>query len=62
MTLSFFFKLSNHDLVLCGSVKVTDRSQPCEDITAPALDFKSGEEIAIKPAPRTKIDLESFSG
>ena len=34
LTLSFFFKLSNHDLVLCGSVKVTDRSQPCEDITA----------------------------
>ena len=34
VTLSFFFKLSNHDLVLCGSVKVTDRSQPCEVITA----------------------------
>ena len=34
MTLSFFFKLSNHALVLWGSVKVTDRSQPCKDITA----------------------------
>ena len=60
VTLSFFFKLSNHDLVLCGSVKVSDRSQPCKDITA-CTDLKSGEEIAMKPAPRTKIDLESFS-